>query len=84
MRATVDLPDELHRSLKARAALSGVSLKELIQRLIEQGLRQPGASARWSRREPPPVIIAPCGAVILTVPLKGVDEDDDVARSARR
>lgn len=38
MRTTIDLPDELFRQAKARAALSGVSLKVLITRWIERGL----------------------------------------------
>ena len=41
MRTTLDLPDELMRHLKARAALEGRSLRELTQELIERGLRAP-------------------------------------------
>jgi hypothetical protein len=42
MRTTIDLPDELLRQVKAKAALSGLRLKDLITRYVEQGLR--GAS----------------------------------------
>jgi hypothetical protein len=38
MRTTLDLPDETFRQLKARAALSGLKLKELVTQLIERGL----------------------------------------------
>ena len=41
MRTTLDLPDPLFRELKARAAMQGMKMKELITRLIETGLRQP-------------------------------------------
>ncbi len=41
MRTTLDLPDELMRHLKARAALEGRSLRDLTQDLIERGLRAP-------------------------------------------
>ena len=41
MRTTLDLPDELMRHLKARAALEGRSLRDLTQELIERGLRTP-------------------------------------------
>jgi hypothetical protein len=40
MRTTIDLPDELLRQVKARAALDGLKLKDLITRYVEQGLRQ--------------------------------------------
>jgi hypothetical protein len=48
MRTTIDLPDELLRQVKARAALDGLKLKDLITRYVEQGLRQ-GAQS------PPPL-----------------------------
>ena len=63
MRTTVDLPDELYRTLKTRAAISGVTLRELIQSLIEEGLK--GSVTRsiepGDARTPPPVIIPPTG-----------------------
>ena len=39
MRTTVDLPDELLRKAKAKAALDGMKLKDLIALYVEQGLR---------------------------------------------
>ncbi|WP_077033702.1 hypothetical protein [Pelomonas sp. KK5] len=39
MRTTLDLPDELLRHLKARAALEGRSLRDLTLQLIERGLQ---------------------------------------------
>lgn len=39
MRTTLDLPDPLFREVKARAAQSGLKLKELLTRNIEAGLR---------------------------------------------
>ena len=41
MRTTLDLPDELFRRVKAKAALEGAKLKELLTRYVEIGLRQP-------------------------------------------
>ena len=46
MRTTFDLPDELMRHLKARAALEGRSLRDLALDLIERGLRAPAPSAK--------------------------------------
>ncbi len=40
MRTTIDLPDELFRQTKARAALDGTTLKDLVTRFVEQGLRR--------------------------------------------
>ncbi|HUN79178.1 MAG TPA: hypothetical protein VMU32_09675 [Solirubrobacteraceae bacterium] len=36
-----DVPDEVHRVLKARAALAGVSLTEYARRTLEQSARRP-------------------------------------------
>jgi hypothetical protein len=52
MRTTIELPDELLRRAKSRAALAGVSLKEFFIEAVEQKL---GAQAAKTRR-PPPVI----------------------------
>ena len=41
MRTTLDLPDQLFRQVKAKAALEGATLKDLLKRYIESGLRQP-------------------------------------------
>ncbi len=92
MRTTVDLPDDLYRALKARAALSGVTMRDLLRRLIEQGLRQPGTVGEGAprRREPPPVIIPPRGkpiAALSRAELRRIEDEEDEnknARSARR
>jgi hypothetical protein len=58
MRTTIDLPDSLLRQAKARAALEGLTLKELITSYVVQGLQQgpvqPEAQPR--RRSAPPMI----------------------------
>jgi hypothetical protein len=38
MRTTIELPDELLRRVKARAALDGLTLKDLITRYVADGL----------------------------------------------
>jgi plasmid stability protein len=84
----VDLPDDLFRALKARAALSGVTLRELTRSLIEQGLRSPvhGPLPGARRREPPPVIVPPRGRPIAAVPRSELarleEEEAKHARSA--
>jgi hypothetical protein len=67
MRTTVDLPDELFRQVKAKAALDGVKLKQLITRYIEQGLQQAENgldSATQSRRSLLPIARKATGQVI--------------------
>lgn len=88
MRTTIDLPDDLYRTLKARAALNGMSLRELVQRLIEQGLKFPAPARRpeSGRREPPPVIIPPRGVPIPALSqaeLARLEEEEDEAKHAR-
>lgn len=57
MRTTLDLPDELLRQAKAKAALEGATLKKLLTRYIERGLRQmPESGRRAAERSPLPVI----------------------------
>ena len=41
MRTTLDLPDPIFRDLKIKAAQKGVTMKELLQTLVERGLYGP-------------------------------------------
>ena len=52
MRTTLDLPDAVFRQLKARAALEGLSLKELLARFVANGLRGGGADSAGQVAEP--------------------------------
>ncbi len=56
MRTTIELPDSLFRQVKARAALDGLKLKELIQHYVEHGLSSgssPAGSPTNQRSELP-------------------------------
>lgn len=87
MRTTVDFPENLYRTLKARAALSGVSLSDLVGRLVEQGLRSPsGERGAGKRPGPPPVIIPASGKRIPAVSrakIRRIEEEEDEAKHAR-
>jgi hypothetical protein len=54
MRTTLDLPDPVFRKLKARAALEGLSLKDLIARYVANGLRvsEPDPAGRVAETAP--------------------------------
>ena len=59
MRTTLDLPDELFRQVKARAAVKGTTLKELLTLYVETGLRRPdSAPSLAGKRSSLPVIKA--------------------------
>jgi len=62
-----NVPDEIHRKLKARAALSGMSLSDYLLREIERSLERPTreellarlrSRARVEPREPVASIVA--------------------------
>ena len=85
MRTTIDLPDDLYRTLKGRAGLSGVTLRQLVQQLIEQGLRAPRSEPGGGRHAPPPVIIPPRGVPIPALPrevVRRIEEEEDEAKHA--
>jgi plasmid stability protein len=56
MRTTLDLPDNLLRRLKSRAALEGSSLKDLVRQLVERGLEAQSMPARGHQRSELPTI----------------------------
>jgi len=67
MRTTIDLPDELFRQAKAKAALDGLRLKDLITRFVEQGLKQgalPSTASARRRRSELPVTRAATGRTL--------------------
>jgi hypothetical protein len=60
MRTTIDLPEDLFREVKTRAAQDGTTLKNLMTEFIRAGLRAQQVSAASEsphRRSPPPVAI---------------------------
>lgn len=61
MRTTIDLPDELLRQAKAKAALDGMKLKDLITRYVEQGLRSTSPHSSRRRRSRLPLARAAMG-----------------------
>ncbi len=56
MRTTVDIPDEMYRELKSRAALEGETVKALIVRGVEVTLKRKGNGTVLRRQGRMPVI----------------------------
>jgi hypothetical protein len=52
MKTTIDIPDDLFREAKARAALDGVKLKDLVTEALRQRLRA-GAKRKRHRTKFP-------------------------------
>lgn len=87
MRTTVELPDDLFRHLKAKAALEGVSVKELLTEYVEVGLREAITPRRVrGHRSPLPVIKRRGRSTIpdLTSELQArIEEEEDRAKLDR-
>jgi Arc/MetJ family transcription regulator len=85
MRTTIDLPDELLRQAKAKAALDGMKLKDLITRFVEQGLEQgtPRSTAPLRRRRSElPVARAATGRMLPSLTNADIDrilEEEETA-----
>jgi hypothetical protein len=87
MRTTLDLPDDLFRQVKAKAALEGETLKDMLTRYIETGLHQPPRLAGHpARRSTLPVVPKRGKTAIpdLTPKLQAkLDEEEDLAKLRR-
>ena len=87
MRTTIDIPDEVFRQLKAKAALNGQSLRELLTAFIRSGLKKSSAHGAARRgRSKLPTIRSKGNWVVpsLTSELQQkLDEEDDLTRYAR-
>lgn len=65
MRTTIELPDELFRQVKAKAAHEGKKLKELITEYVELGLQQESTIVSQDRqRSGLPVILKATGKTL--------------------
>ncbi|MFT4165983.1 MAG: hypothetical protein QM650_12150 [Microlunatus sp.] len=80
MRTTVDLPDELMRAAKARAATRGESLKELFERAVATEI---GRSRRGRRVSFP--LVGSDGPAVTQTEVEAADalaqEEDDLHRA---
>ncbi|NDL56423.1 hypothetical protein [Phytoactinopolyspora mesophila] len=66
MRTTVDLPDELIRAAKARAAERGETLKELFTRLLAREVKSPASTPQKGRVSLPLIGDAEGTSVVTT------------------
>jgi hypothetical protein len=57
MRTTIDLPEDTLRQLKARAALDGLPMKELVRAYVDKGLAQGPLQRSAQVRSPLPTVV---------------------------
>jgi len=61
-----NVPDELHRRVKARAALAGLSMSDYILRELERTMSRPTRQELLARlAELPPIELAPPAADVI-------------------
>jgi hypothetical protein len=85
MRTTIDLPDALYRQLKARAALQGITFRELLEALVEKGLQQPEEPGprNFGRTDTPPAFVPPRGIPIPLLTrndIYKIEEEEEIGR----
>lgn len=68
MRTTIELPDPLYRELKARAALEGRSVKDLLHSLLQRALAEPPAAAAAPTQRSQPPMVSAGGPLTLAAP----------------
>ena len=86
MRTTLELPDALFRKVKAKAAMDGVTLKELLTNYVHNGLKHVVPPPRPGRRSKLPVIKRRGRTPIpnLTSELQSkFEQEDDLAKLRR-
>jgi len=82
MKTTVEIPDDLFRRAKARAALEGLSLRELVSYGLRLALQTPLQSARPSRATFPLIRSRPGSAPLSEAETSAAltEMDDEEAR----
>jgi hypothetical protein len=87
MRTTVDIPDMLLKHLKARAALEGRTLRDLVVDLVEKGLNVRGAVDAKQRFLARPLVLSARGPMAVDLSrmsnadLHGLMNEDDDERA---
>ncbi len=89
MRTTIDLPNDLFKEVKTRAAQQGTTLKDLMTLYIQSGLREEATPPSYTEhREPPPAVIPRMPNTPLIAPrdnreLHALLEDEEIKRIGR-
>ncbi len=87
MKATLDIPDNLYRSVKARSALEGRTLRAIAIELFQNWLQAPPTPLRTEKNDPAPEELAkyPWLAISKKYVKPGVSHDmEDIRESIAR
>lgn len=52
MKATIDIPDDLYRRLKAKTALKGRAVRDVAIELIRNWVQEPGSATHSTKQSP--------------------------------
>ncbi len=87
MRTTIDLPDDLYRQLKAKAALQGRTVRETVTEYLVQGLHDSETKHRRTvQLSEPPILFPSTGKPLRSLTaaeIRALEEEDDLERFRR-
>ena len=87
MKTTLEIPDPLFRQVKARAAMEGVKLKDLVASALSAYLTKPGADAEGQAKPCPFPLVRGKGGPLLkqtsNQTIARLEEEDDTKRHRR-
>jgi hypothetical protein len=89
MRTTIDLPDDLFRQAKVRAAMEGIKLKDLIAAYVRRGLAQPEDALLGPRQRSPLPHVPKAAATGKPIPalsnaqVQAIPDEEDAERFDR-
>ena len=66
MRTTIDIPDEIYRAIKVKAAQEGATVREIVLRGLERALELVEVQARRKKFEIPVISSSRPGTLQLT------------------
>jgi plasmid stability protein len=83
MRTTVDIPDELYRKLKIRAAEEGKTVKELFVQVLEREFSNDSKSLKSDLLSSLPIIRFKEGSDVYIPSFREVEEEDDLRKAKK-
>lgn len=84
MRTTIDIPDDLFRQAKARAAMEGVPLRNLIEDGLRLKLTAPNARVRYTKENFPVFRAKKKGEKITFEMVKKAMEEEQMDEDIRK
>jgi hypothetical protein len=87
MKTTLEIPDPLFRRVKARAAIEGLKLKDLVSSALHSYLTKPKAAAKGEARACPFPLVRGKGGPLMkqmnNETIARFEEEEDIERHRR-